>query len=439
MRLKSWTVCIGVAIMATTAACEKASPTRPTDVDTASAAAASVTDARTGATIIAARPSAPAANADIRYADQPITLSVLNATTTGSSALTYTFEVAGDAGFSRLDFSRNDVPAGAGGSTSINVDKLGGSRTYYWRVRANSGSGAGPYSQVRTFNIGPEVVLGTPVLTSPISGANAFSPLTLSIANIAKSGPFGPIIYTVDVAADEGFGNILYTGQGAEQSGGQTTTITAPVSGLIDGATYYWRARATDTLNDITTPYSSAGAFKAQSFNFAAATHWDNPDDVGSWPVGAKITMVEFTGFSMRVDFDRRTGPNKWPSVDRRGAPPGGGLQYTLGLCINPQNRGQWHCSAVVQFWEGRSLDDTGEPFQFPRKWWYEPSRWGPMTFYRPAEGEIVGVYVGAGDLRTKGALFGYNGFTRATCPRVCEVSNVALVPFSWGYARYDF
>lgn len=427
MRLKSWTVWIGVAIIATTTACEKASPTRPTDVDTASAAAASVTDARTGATIIAARPSAPAANADIRYADQPITLSVLNATTTGSSALTYTFEVAGDAEFSRLDFTRADVPAGTG-TTSVNVDKLGGSRSYFWRVRANSGSGAGPYSAVRSFNIGPEVVLSTPVLSAPVDDARASSPLSLVVNNIGREGPAGPITYTVQVASDPGFGNVLFTGDGAENTGASTTAVIAQVSGLVEGATYYWRASATDVANGITTPFSATTSFIAQSLSLATSRIWDNPIDLGSWPVTARITSVEFSPRGMAVDFDRRTGANRWPDV----TPPGwsGGIQYNLGICLNIG--GQWNCSAVVEFWYGRDLNDTGPPGVFWYEWWYEPARWGPMVYYRPRQGETIGVFAAAGSVR-------HRKFTRSTCPRVCEVTNVALVPWTTGSARYQF
>lgn len=416
-----------LVVLAVSAACEKASPTRPTEVETATSVAASMTDARTGATLIAARPVTPANGAQVPYAQQPVTLTVSNAVSTGSAPVTYTFEVAGDANFARLDYSRADVAAGANGSTNLKLDTLGGSRQYFWRVRANLPSGAGPYSTVRSFTVGPEVVLGTPGLISPIDGAAAFAPLTLTLANVSRSGPAGAIRYAVDVASDSGFGAIVYTTTADEQGGGQTS-ITAAVSGLTAGSTYYWRARATDITNNITTPYSPAAAFVVQSFNFATAKMWDNPGDVGTWPVGARITNIEFTGFSMRVDFDRREGANRWPDV----VPPGwaGALQYTLGMCRNIG--GQWHCSAVVQFWYGRSLDETAPASRFWREWWYDGGRWGPLASNPPQEGETVGIFVAAGDLRQR-------GFTRDTCPRVCEVSNVVLVPFTSAYANYVF
>ena len=85
---------IGVALLCGVAiGCQKASPTRPSTDDTASVAAASVTDARTGVTIIAARPASPATGATIAWAQQPITVSVTNGVSSNSSPLTYTFEV----------------------------------------------------------------------------------------------------------------------------------------------------------------------------------------------------------------------------------------------------------------------------------------------------------------------------------------------------------
>lgn len=427
MRLKSLTVWSALAILAATTACEKASPTRPTEGGAASAAAESVTDARTGATIIAARPSAPANQATIRWVDQPITLTVTNGVTTGSTPLTYTFQVARDAGFSSIAFSVNNVAAGSG-TTSVKPTQLAGGATYYWRTQANLGSATGPYSQVRSFTVGPEIVLGTPVLASPINGGNAFSPLSLVINNITRSGPVGRIVYSIQVASDAGFNNVLFSTDASEISG-STTTVTAAVSNLTRGATYYWRARASDPTNGITTAYSATANFVAQAFDLATAKFWDNPPDAGTWPMTAHVNYVEFTGFSMRVDFDKRTGPGKWPNL----IPPGfqGPLQYTLGMCRFLQN--QWHCSAVVQFWEGRDLDDTSPPSRFWREWWYDGQRWGPLAdTVGPAEGEIVGIFVGAGDLR-------FRSYTRATCPNFCEISDVAMVPFTSGYAKYEF
>jgi hypothetical protein len=148
-------VAAAVAVCAIALGCEKASPTRPSGVDTASGSAASVTDARTGVTMIAARPASPASDATIAWAQQPIVLTVANGLTSNSSPLSYTFEVAGDREFARLDASKSGIGAGPDGTTSVSLDRLSGSRTYYWRVQVSSGSGNGPYSAVRSFTVGP--------------------------------------------------------------------------------------------------------------------------------------------------------------------------------------------------------------------------------------------------------------------------------------------
>jgi hypothetical protein len=419
---------LGAALVTT--ACQKASPTRPTDIGEASATAESVTDARTGATIIAGRPLAPANGAQLRWSDQPFTLQVRNGVTTGSSAITYTFQVASDAAFTRIVVTR-DVGQGASGTTSAQVTGLGGPQTYFWRAQANIQAGPGPYSAVWQFTVGPRVVLGTPTLASPTGGQRAGSPLALTIANISREGPVDAIRYEVQVANDSGFSNVLFNNSGnpAQETPGSTTTVTAAVNGLVDGTTYFWRARAVDAANSVTTPYSATASFVAESFNLANAKFWDNPPDTGTWPIGARITSIEFVpNVAMRVDFDRRDGPNRWPDV----IPPGfqGPLQYTLGMCRNIN--GQWHCSAVVQFWYGRDLNSTAPASRFWREWWYDAARWGPLADVRPNEGNTVGVFVASGDLRMR-------FHTRATCPRVCEISNVVMVPFTEGYALYTY
>jgi hypothetical protein len=423
MRQKVLISCGAIIVAALVAGCEKASPTRPTGVDSASGKAESMTDARTGATLIAAQPVTPGPNAQVNFGSQPLTLTVSNGTTTGSSPLVYTFEVATDAGFADKVFSRGNVAQGGGGRTALAIDRLAGSKTYYWRVGSSIATGPGPTSAVRSFTIGPEIILQTPVPTSPAQGATSFAPYTLTVNNIQRSGPVGQVRYEFQLSNADNFGNLISSVIVDEQAGQTSATTNA---NLTSNATYFWRVRAFDAANNVTTPFSAASPFTAQSFSIARAIFHDNPADVGMWPQGAKITSVEFTGNSFRVDFDRRTGASRWPDV-----PFGSGdIQYTLGMCVNLA--GQWHCSAVVQFWYGRDLDASAPPSHVGFEWFYDPGRWGPMVGYQPSEGETVGIFVAAGDLRN-------NHYSLATCPRVCEVSNVVLLPFTNGYAAYSY
>jgi hypothetical protein len=164
-------------------------------------------------------------------------------------------------------------------------------------------------------------------------------------------------------------------------------------------------------------------------FDLHQAIIVNSPRDLADWPEGARITNVTFTGEAFHVDFDRRQGAGKWPEM----TPPGwsGGIQYTLGMCVD--NHDQWFCSAVVQFWDGRSLDDSTPPSYVGRNWFYD-GRWAPILGYQPSDGETVGLWVGSGNLRD-GA-----GFTAASCPRVCERSNVAMVTWqNSGFAEYTY
>jgi hypothetical protein len=372
-------------------------------------------------------PLSPAEGAEVAYASQPVQLVVNNAVTTGTAANTYTFEVATDTDFTNIVYTKSDVPEGAGGQTALAVDKLAGAKTYYWRSHATNGIEAGPFSKPRLLMVGPEVILQIPIAAAPSEGGTTFSPVLLTVNNVGRSGPAGTISYRFDVADSAAFNNILFTGTAIEQPGGQTS-ITVTTS-LAEGGSYFWRAQAMDEANKVVTPYSDVHSFTVRSFNMYDATMWDSPPDLASWPETAKITSINFTGAAMEVDFDKRDGPGRWPDTICCGFD--GPIEYTLGMCLNINSH--WNCSTVVLFWYGRSLGDSSPPANFYFEWWYDPGRWGPMTGYDPAEGELVGVFVASGNLRLGGSI------TRATCPRVCERSNVALVPFTRGFASYLF
>ena len=158
MTLKSFWAALVILVAAT--ACEK-SPTRPSSsTDSGSGAQASVTDAKSGTeaagvTLIAPQLVSPAENAEIRNANQPVTLVVANGVSTGSTPPTYAFEVASDAGFASKAYTKDSVAQGANGQTSLVIDKIAPAKSYFWRARTNSSSTAGPYSKVRGFTHRP--------------------------------------------------------------------------------------------------------------------------------------------------------------------------------------------------------------------------------------------------------------------------------------------
>lgn len=383
-----------VALCVMSLACEKASPTRPTAVDSVSLDAESLTDARTGTTLIAARPQAPANGAEIRHLDQPITVSVRNGITTGSSALSYTFEVARDAGFSDVVFTRGEVPAG-NGTTSVTLARLAGSTTYHWRVRMSSGTGAGPTSATRSFVVGPEIVLGTPTLLSPLDGMRVSSPVALTVRNLDRSGPAGEITYVIQVAADAGFQSIAYSTDVTEQAG-ERTQVLASIPNLADGASYFWRATALDRANAISTPPSATGVFVGQT----GGVSWESlggvtivgpSPDVSGFAVTSRITTIHFSPGVLRVDHDQR---GRWRPVDI-GA---GALQEaTLWLFFNIN--GRWHTTGSERFRPNQTEKSLSAPSALTRGWFYLPV-WAPIAGYQPRVGEQVGFMMVAGSTR---------------------------------------
>jgi len=412
MKLKLFMTWSALALLASAAACTKASPTRPSD-ETASASTASVKDAVTGVTLTSPTPITPTANQQFKYAEQPLTLTVGNALSTGTTPLTYTFEVASDAAFATKVYSKDGVAAGSA-QTSLKIDTLPGpaAKNYFWRARVSSGNLAGPYSAVRGFGVGAAVTLGTPLLSAPGAGATVGGQPTLTVSNVSRTGPAGAIVYRFEVSQSSTFASVLAAATASEQAGG---TTSATINAGLGNGNYFWRVQASDPSNAITTAYSTVSPFTVQLFNINNANIWDNPADFKSWAETATITSIDFTGDAILVDFDKRDGPGRWPDVGFGS----GALEYTLGMCVNI--KGEWNCSATVQFWYGRDLEASGRPDEIGINWWYD-QRWGNLLGYQPSCGETVGIYVGAGNLRDSGNVIAK------------ERSNIVLMPFCGVY-----
>jgi hypothetical protein len=420
---------LGATALVVNVACTKNSPARPSETVAAAAEDSVVTSVTAnGVTLTTPRPTTPASGASVRFAEQPLTLTTRNASSTGAAPLTYTFQIASDAAFAAIAFSRDGVTEGGSGTTSVTADKLQGDRPYWWRVRANSGSAAGLFSAPSTFTLGPEVVLQAPVLVSPGNGGNFGGNAPLVVNNVSRSGPAGTISYRFEVADSSSFSNIVFTST-VNEGGGSQTQVTLNAR-LTTNATYFWRVIASDPSNGVTAPTSAVSSFRFVPFDMSQAIILNSPADLGSWPETSKITSINISPSWFQVEFDKRDGPGRWPDV----VPAGwdGALQYTLGMCVNP-NGNQWYCSAVVQFWHGRTLTDSAPPSAVGLEWFYDPGRWGAIHFYQPREGELVGLFAAAGNNRDAGNV------TRASCPRVCERTNVALIPWTTGNANYVY
>lgn len=360
-----------------------------------------------GVDISTPRPMQPVRGAKIPDNQQPITLAVANATTSGVRPLNYLFEVSADSGFTNKVFSRDGITPGDGQTSLRLPDALATGRTYYWRALAQDGANTGAYSDVSTFDVFTPIVIEAPV---PVGPANSVTVESLhpkfTFANAPRTGPVGPITYLIEVAENEGFVPRTAAWTSGEQAG--QTSLTAPQD-LPPATRFFWRVRAADptavgpwsptqvflTPTPFVAPPPSTGPIGPapnDALNLGLASVYNSPADIASWPATATITRLEMSSAGLSFVFSQQ---GSWPDY----TPPGwsGPIQYTVWAVVNIA--GRWYTSGFIQMW--RSRPSTGAPIlsDFARNWAYD-ARWGPMAGYQPHVGEQMGFFVSAGNAR---------------------------------------
>jgi hypothetical protein len=206
--------------------------------------------------VAAPRPLQPANGAQIANQNQPVTLVVNNATSTGTGALSYTFEVATDAGFTAKVSTIPNVAQGANGQTSVQLGTLNGGSDYYWHASA-AGSVFGPAFK---FTIGPAIKIGTPTPVAPLNGTTSTGWPTFTVSDASKSGPVGPLVYRFDIATSTDFTTIALTGTVSETPG-QTSFTPSASQPAPPQTALFWRAPAIDPVNVVASLPSATQGF----------------------------------------------------------------------------------------------------------------------------------------------------------------------------------
>jgi hypothetical protein len=212
-----------------------------------------------GVTISSPKLLEPGSGWTLQSSDQPLTLLVENASTSGQRPLAYTFQIAADAGFTSLVFTRTGVAQGDNGRTSLRLpDALQTGVTYYWRARAEDGANTGVYSSPVSFVIEVPVTLAAPVLVSPVNGEKIGSTRPTFRFNLSgRSGPAGSVTYGLEVASSDSFTTKYGAWQFAEQAGGMSVT---PVLDVPYEQPVYWRVRAYESYKGVVSGWA-VGAF----------------------------------------------------------------------------------------------------------------------------------------------------------------------------------
>jgi hypothetical protein len=228
--------------------------------------------------VASGRPVSPTNGTQFSYYSQPITLVVANGVATGGASPITAVEVATDAEFAAV-VTTQIVSPDAKGQLTITLGHLSPATTYYWRVKTTPGDNASVYSSSASFSIGPLLVIQSPVPVLPLSGSFQHKRPTFTVANAARTGPAATVRYRFEVATDASFGALVASGSAAE---GKNQTSFTPAVDLASGASYVWRAQASDTVNGVTSGYSAAQAFMTV-----------NPPDDGSYPYTLDVHLPQ--------------------------------------------------------------------------------------------------------------------------------------------------
>ena len=375
-----------------------------------------------GVDITTPRVVEPSSGTRIPSANQPVTLTVDNATTSGVRPLSYLFEVASDVAFSNKVFSRDSVAPGQTGRTSLRLPQaLATGRTYYWRVRAQDGANTGAFTSAAIFEVYTPVEIGAAVPLSPIGGVTvATLAPALSFQNAPSTGSGATLEYYVAVSDDESFGTMTGVWSVSQQPQG-VTSFQVPFGVLQLGRLYFWMVRGYDGIS--VGPWSIAQSFRTPASGNpggggGTATDFDSlgpvqivggSPDVRSWAVTSRITSMIFSPGNLRLDHTRF---GQWPAVNI-----GGGALQESTLWVFFRISGRWYATGGERFGPGERDKELTNPSAIGPGWFYSPM-WSPMNGYVPRPGELVGFMVVAGSTRSD-----FNVAVR-------ERSNVLLIPF---------
>ena len=199
----------------------------------------------------------PAQGFKYKESQQPIKLLIENASSNGVRPVTYMFEVATDTEFTTKVYARSGVPAGEGGRTSVQIDRLDLGRAYYWRARADDGANSSLYSTA-AFEVLPKPFLAAPGLLSPVNGDRVASRRpALTVSNANRNAAVGELDYEFQIATDQSFGALAAAGV-VDEGPGQTSF--SPAGDLPTDRLHYWRVRASD--RETTGPWAAAQTFR---------------------------------------------------------------------------------------------------------------------------------------------------------------------------------
>ncbi len=306
----------------------------------------------------------PANGVSYNFNQQPITLTITNAVRTGTETVTYSVEVARDAGFANKVFTRDGVAENSSGVTSVTLDPLTGDSTYYWRWKTVVNGIAGEPSTSQNFFLKPNIVLNAPQLASPASGSsiNTLRP-AFTVTNSSFQGQPGPISYEFQISTSSSFSPLLVDQTVAQQGGAGASTSFTPTVDLPVG-TIFWRARARDAQNSVDSAFAGSASFERKAgLDLSKVIYVAPYPNISNWPETKTITNVSFDKGSGTMCIDA-VGED-WPATPFIFNGPGEDSVVEGNQWNFVQINGQWYGGANSWYRPGQNckFEGSGEVY----------------------------------------------------------------------------
>lgn len=245
---------VGFALIMGVAACETAKSSNPLSPTLAGPIE--------GVVITPPKGLEPSPNQQIRDSDQPFTVVLENATTTSPRPFLMRMQIATDANFSSVVWSRDGIEPGPNGQTRFTMpERLQSGRQYYYRAMADDGANRSPWGDAVGFQVLMPPAFGAPTPRAPVANEQVSTQRPeLVVANGSAQGPVATAYYLFQVATDANFATLVVSEEAVQQGGETKLTVPAPLS---YSRTYYWRVRISD--GQTTGPWSATETFRTPS------------------------------------------------------------------------------------------------------------------------------------------------------------------------------
>lgn len=328
---------------------------------------------------------APETGAAYNFAQQPITLTIINVPRTGSGSVTYDVEVATSDNFATIVVSRTGIAEGQG-ATTVTLPTLDGGQTYHWRSRAVVDGVAGAWSAIQSFLVRPNVVLHVPAPLSPSDGAPVFTERpTFTVQNAGRTGEPGTVTYQFQVAESSAFATILAEGSVVEEPG-QTSwspTVDLPL-GIL-----HWRVRAVDAANAVMSDFSGPRAFDRRpstgdEIDLRSVTVVLGPTNIADWPATGRVTGTVAQPGLVCID---HTLLGSWPGTIFFDDP---GVLVQGNQWMFAFIDGKWYGGSGRWFRPGQPCKDTLADDGFGGTFYQDFAE--PLRSYIPRIGDTIGL-----------------------------------------------